>query len=266
MVNGKTVAVVLPAYNAELTLRRTVEEIDRSVVDHVILVDDCSQDGTVTVASMLGLSVIQHETNLGYGGNQKTCYKAAMELGAEIIIMVHPDYQYTPKLVPAMACMIAYDEYDMVLASRIIGGSALQGGMPLYKYVANRVLTAIENVLTGLKLSEYHTGFRAFSRQTLKMLNLDANSDDFVFDNQMIAQACLAGLRIGELSCPTKYASESSSINFRRSVVYGFGVLRTAAQCWAARVGLSTASYLRPAIGDLTPDSDAAPQAMERGR
>lgn len=227
MLNGKKIVVVLPAYNAETTLRRTVQEIDRDIVDDILLVDDCSTDNTAVEAKQLGIPVIRHDANRGYGGNQKTCYKAALDRGADVVIMLHPDYQYTPQLLVSMAGMIAYGTYDMVLASRILGRGALKGGMPLYKYVFNRILTLSENLLLGLKLSEYHTGYRAFSRMLLENLPLDANSDDFVFDNQMIAQAHMAGYRIGEVSCPTRYEPESSSINFKRSVTYGYGVLIT---------------------------------------
>ncbi|AUW94237.1 glycosyl transferase family 2 [Sulfobacillus thermotolerans] len=228
MLNGKRIAVVMPAYNAETTLHRTVQEIDRTIIDDILLVDDNSRDGTVTEATRLGLPVIRHTTNKGYGGNQKTCYRAALDRGADVVIMLHPDYQYTPQLLVAMAGMIAYGTYDFVLASRILGKGALKGGMPRYKYVFNRLLTLIENILLGLKLSEYHTGYRAFSRQVLETLPLDRNSDDFVFDNQMIAQAHMAGFRIGEISCPTRYEAESSSINLQRSIIYGFGVIKTA--------------------------------------
>ena len=247
MLNGKKIAVVLPAYNAELTLHRTVQEIDRHIVDDILLVDDHSSDGTSNEAQRLGIPVIRHDVNRGYGGNQKTCYQAVLQRGADVVIMLHPDYQYTPQLLVAMAGMIAYDTYDMVLASRILGRGALKGGMPLYKYVFNRVLTFTENILLGLKLSEYHTGYRAFSRTLLESLPLAANSDDFVFDNQMIAQAHVAGFRIGEISCPTRYEPESSSINFKRSVTYGLGVLRTAVDCRMALLRLHTAPYLKVA-------------------
>ncbi len=236
MLNGKRIAVVMPAYNAETTLHRTVQEIDRTIIDDILLVDDNSVDGTVTEATRLGLPVIGHTTNKGYGGNQKTCYIAALERAADVVIMLHPDYQYTPQLLVAMAGMIAYGTYDFVMASRILGKGALKGGMPRYKYVFNRLLTLTENILLGLKLSEYHTGYRAFSRQVLETLPLDRNSDDFVFDNQMIAQAHMAGFRIGEISCPTRYDAESSSINLNRSIIYGLGVLQVGFQfrlhCW----------------------------------
>ncbi|MCY0878158.1 MAG: glycosyltransferase family 2 protein [Firmicutes bacterium] len=244
MLNGKKIVVVMPAYNAETTLRRTVQEIDRTIIDEVLLVDDCSSDGTVTEARKLNLPVIQHDVNRGYGGNQKTCYKAALARSADIVIMLHPDYQYTPTLLTAMAAMVAYGTYDFVLASRILGRDALKGGMPLYKYAANRFLTLVENILLGSKLSEYHTGYRAFSRTVLETLNIEANSDDFVFDNQMIAQALAAGFKLGEISCPTRYEPESSSINFRRSVVYGLGVLQTAIQYRLHRWHIKRYEYL----------------------
>jgi len=227
VINGKKVIVVLPAYNAEKTLEQTWKDIPPEV-DSIVLVDDCSRDNTAGLAQKLGITTVVHETNTGYGGNQKTCYRIALEMGADITVMVHPDYQYTPRLVTAMAAMIAYGEFDAVLASRILGVGALKGGMPLYKYMANRFLTLVENILLGQKFSEYHTGYRAFSREVLEKLPLDANSNDFVFDNQMIAQMVWFGFRVGELSCPTKYFEEASSINFRRSVIYGLGVLGTA--------------------------------------
>lgn len=228
MLNRRRIAVVLPAYNAEKTVERTVAEIPADIVDDVILTDDASRDKTAELATKLGLHVIRHDKNRGYGGNQKTCYEAALSRGADIIIMLHPDYQYTPLLVTAMASMIAYDQYDCVLASRILGNGALKGGMPVYKYIANRFLTLVQNLLIGQKLSEYHTGYRAWSRAVIERLPLLSCSDDFVFDNQMIVQAVYFGFRIGEISCPTRYFDEASSINFRRSVVYGVGVLSTA--------------------------------------
>jgi len=229
MINGKRVAVVLPAYNAEKTLEATVGELP-DLVDIRILVDDHSSDRTIEVAHRLGLHTFVHDQNYGYGRNQQTCYREALTDGADVVIMVHPDYQYTPLLVTAMASMVAYGVYDVVLGSRIIGGQALQGGMPLYKYIANRFLTAFENLFLGIKLSEYHTGYRAFSREVLTKLPLLENSDDFVFDNQTLAQCVHFGFRIGEVSCPTKYFEEASSINFRRSVKYGLGVLGTTLQ------------------------------------
>jgi glycosyltransferase involved in cell wall biosynthesis len=227
MLNGLRITVVLPAYKAAKTLEKTIADIPQDVVDDLLLVDDASPDDTVEVANKLGIPVIVHPKNRGYGGNQKTCYTEALRRGADVVIMLHPDYQYTPKLVGAMAWMIASGEYDVVLASRILGKGALQGGMPYWKYVANRFLTAFENILLGIKLSEYHTGYRAFSRQVLETLPLEENNDDFVFDNEMLAQAVHFGFRLGEISCPTKYFPEASSINFKRSVQYGFGVLGT---------------------------------------
>jgi glycosyltransferase involved in cell wall biosynthesis len=228
VLNNLKVVVVMPAYNAEKTLRRTLDEIPTSIVDHIILVDDCSHDQTQKLAESLGLQTIRHPSNRGYGANQKTCYAEALAAGADVVVMVHPDYQYTPKLVTAMAAMIASGEFDAVLGSRILGRGALRGGMPLWKYVANRVLTLLENLLISYKLTEYHSGFRAWSRELLEALPLQANSDDFVFDNEMLVQARYFGFRIGEISCPTRYFAEASSINFRRSVVYGLGVLATA--------------------------------------
>ncbi len=230
MMNGKRVVVVMPAYNAEKTLELTYQEIPFEFVDEVILVDDASGDRTPEIARGMGIHTVVHAQNLGYGANQKTCYRTALALGADIVIMVHPDYQYTPKLIPAMASMIAYGEFDAVLASRILGIGALEGGMPLYKYISNRFLTLSENLLLNHKLSEYHTGYRAFSREVLERLPLEKNSNDFVFDNQMLAQLIWFGYRIGEVSCPTKYSHDSSSISFRRSVAYGFGVLKTSLQ------------------------------------
>jgi glycosyltransferase involved in cell wall biosynthesis len=238
MLNGKKIVVVLPAYNAAKTLEKTYQEIPVDIVDEVILVDDASRDNTAEVARGLGIRTILHPVNKGYGGNQKTCYRTALDHGADIVVMLHPDYQYTPKLLPAMAAMIAFGEFDAVLASRILGTGALKGGMPFYKYVANRFLTFTENVLLGQKLSEYHTGYRAFSRTVLASLPLDNNSDDFVFDNEMLAQIAWHNFRIGELSCPTKYFDDASSINFRRSVIYGLGVLGTAATYRLCRMKL----------------------------
>jgi glycosyltransferase involved in cell wall biosynthesis len=238
MLNGKKIVVVLPAYNAAKTLEMTYSEIPFEFVDDVVLVDDASRDDTAEVAQRLGIRTVIHEQNKGYGGNQKTCYRTALGLGADIVVMLHPDYQYTPRLITAMASMIAYGEFDAVLASRILGIGALKGGMPRYKYIANRFLTLAENILLGHKLSEYHTGYRAFSREILERLPLDRNSDDFVFDNQMLAQIVWFGYRIGEVSCPTKYFKEASSINFRRSVVYGLGVLKTAVQFRMNKLGL----------------------------
>ncbi len=238
MIDGRKVAVVLPAYNAARTLRRTVAEIPHDIVDDVILIDDCSRDDTITVARELGLHIVCHPANRGYGGNQKSCYEAALTRGADIVVMLHPDYQYSPRLVRAMAAMIASGHYDAVFASRILGQGALAGGMPLYKYIANRLLTAFQNVVMGQKLSEYHTGYRAWSRTVLERLPLRTCSDDFVFDNQMVAQTAWFEFRIGEISCPTRYFAEASSINFRRSCTYGLGVLGTAITYRLARWGL----------------------------
>jgi glycosyltransferase involved in cell wall biosynthesis len=245
MLNGKRVAVVLPAYNAAITLAQTVAEIDRDVVDDLLIVDDASTDDTVRVAKDLGLDLIVHDVNRGYGGNQKTCYSTALSRGADVVVMLHPDYQYSPKLVVPLAGMIAYGDYDFVLGSRILSQNAMKGGMPRYKYVANRVLTLFENLVVRYKLSEYHSGLRAFSKELLNSLMLEENSDDFVFDNQMIVQALAAGARIGELSCPTRYFDDASSINFRRSVRYGFGVLRTSMQYRLHASGMKSYPYLQ---------------------
>ena len=255
MLEGMRVTVVLPAYNAAMTLSRTVAEIPRDIVDDVILTDDASRDDTAAMARGLGLHVICHEANRGYGANQKTCYAAALERGADIVVMLHPDYQYTPRLVTAMASMIASGHYDAVMASRILGGGALVGGMPVYKYVANRALTFVENLALGQKLSEYHSGYRAWSRPVLQQLPLMACSDDFVFDNQMIAQAVHFGFRLGEISCPTSYFPEASSINFRRSVVYGLGVLRTAATFRMHRLGLQKSQLFDPGQAHRLPSA-----------
>lgn len=238
MIHGKKIIVVLPAYNAERTLRQTVDEIPREYIDDVILVDDASHDRTVQVSRELGLHTVVHPQNLGYGGNQKTCYAEALARGADVVIMLHPDYQYTPKLLVAMGSLVAIGQYDVVLGSRILSEGALRGGMPFYKYVSNRFLTLVQNLLMGKKLSEYHTGYRAFSRRLLESLPLQHNSDDFVFDNQMLAQAAWFNFSIGEISCPTKYFPEASSINFRRSLIYGFGVLGTALSFRLNRMGL----------------------------
>lgn len=228
MLIGKRVVVVLPAYNAAKTLRATVEGVPPGFVDEFILVDDASQDDTEAVARTLGLTTIRHPRNRGYGGNQKTCYESALRSGADVVVMLHPDYQYSPRLVPALAWLVASGEYDVALGSRILGGTALGGGMPLYKYISNRALTFLQNLATGAKLSEYHTGFRAFSRRALETVPWQENSDDFVFDNQILNQVLAAGFRIGEISCPTKYFDEASSISFRRSVRYGLGVVAEA--------------------------------------
>lgn len=228
----------MPAYNAAKTLESTYNEIPKDIVDEVILVDDASRDDTPDKADKLGIHTIIHPENLGYGGNQKTCYREALAKGSDVVVMLHPDYQYSPRLVTAMASMIVSGHYDIVLGSRILGGEALKGGMPLYKYVFNRLLTFIENLILGVKLSEYHTGYRAFSRAVLKTLPLGENSDDFVFDNEMLAQAVYFGFRIGEISCPTRYFDEASSINFKRSVKYGLGVLSTTAKYLLNKIGL----------------------------
>jgi glycosyltransferase involved in cell wall biosynthesis len=238
LLHGQKVVVVLPAYRAERTLERTWKEIPRDVVDEVLLVDDASSDGTVRLSQSLGIRTFLHETNRGYGANQKTCYREALRLGAGIVVMLHPDYQYDPRLITAMAGMVASGVYDVVLGSRILGGTARSGGMPLYKYVSNRVLTAFQNLLLGTKLSEFHTGYRAYRRKVLETLPLLANSDDFVFDNQVIAQIVAQGYSIGEISCPTKYFPEASSINFGRSVRYGLGVLLTSVVFRAYRLGI----------------------------
>ncbi len=238
MINGKRIAVVMPAYNAERTLEKTVRELP-DTVDIKILVDDSSNDNTAALSEKLGVQTFIHDANYGYGRNQQTCYREALAAGADIVVMVHPDYQYTPLLVSAMAGMVASGVYDVVLGSRILGGGALKGGMPMYKYISNRLLTAFQNLFLGAKLSEYHTGFRAFSRELLQTLPLLENSDDFVFDNQMIAQSIMFGFRIGEISCPTKYFKEASSIGFKRSVKYGIGVLKTTAGFVAHKMGVA---------------------------
>ncbi len=245
MLNQRKVTVVLPAYNAQKTLERTVAEIPREIVDDIILTDDCSKDETAELGLRLGLHTIRHDTNRGYGGNQKTCYTAALNRGADIVVMLHPDYQYSPKLICAMASMIAYDQFDVSLGSRILGKGALAGGMPLYKYISNRFLTGVENILVNQKLSEYHTGYRAWSRQVLERLPLLACSDDFVFDNQMLAQCMHFGFRIGEVSCPALYFPEASSINFRRSAIYGLGVLGVGMQYRLKQWGLADPAILR---------------------
>jgi glycosyltransferase involved in cell wall biosynthesis len=247
MINGKKVCVVMPAYNAELTLRQTYNEVPRKIVDEIILVDDFSSDHTSELAKELGIEyVIRHEKNKGYGANQKTCYNKALELDADIVIMLHPDYQYTPKLIEPMAYMIANGVYEVVIASRILGKGALKGGMPLYKYISNRLLTFVQNILMQQKLSEYHTGYRAFSKNVLEKINFNENSDDFVFDNQMLAQICYAGYEIGEVSCPTKYFDDASSINLRRSIKYGLGVLGVSFQYFFKKIG-----FLKPKIFDF---------------
>jgi glycosyltransferase involved in cell wall biosynthesis len=252
MLFNKKIVVVMPAYNAAQTVIKTVDEVRaQGIVDEIILVDDRSRDNTVEVASSLpGVRVHVHERNIGYGGNQKTCYRLALEAGADIVIMLHPDYQYTPKLIPAMASIIANGVHPCVLGSRILGGYSLRGGMPVWKYAANRFLTATENILLGAKLSEYHTGYRAFSRGILETLDLSKNSDDFVFDNEMLAQILWHGLTIGEVSCPTKYFKEASSINFRRSVKYGLGCLDVAVKFRLAKLGLAKSELFPPKRSD----------------
>lgn len=244
MINGKKVVVVLPAYNAAKTLEITYQEIDFTIVDEVILVDDKSKDETIEEAHRLGIHhIISHEENKGYGGNQKTCYNKALELDADIIIMLHPDYQYTPKLIASMSHLIANDLYHVVLGSRILGKGALAGGMPWYKYIANRLLTLFQNIMMNAKLSEYHTGYRAFSREVLENVNYNANSDNFVFDNQMLAQIWYAGYEIAEITCPTKYFEDASSINIKNSSIYGIGVLKTSIQYRLQKWGLGKYSY-----------------------
>src|SRR4030043_648267 len=238
MISSKRLVVIMPAYNAEKTLRQTYAELPHEYVDDVILVDDASSDQTAKIAQELGIKTIVHRKNTGYGANQKTCYREALRHGADIIVMLHPDYQYSPLLVTAMASMIVSGHYDVVLGSRILGGKSLAGGMPLYKYIANRFLTLVENLALGVKLSEFHTGYRAFSRRVLETLPLEKNSDNFVFDNEMLAQAVYFGFKIGEISCPTKYFRDASSINFSRSVIYGFGVLGTSLRFMLHRASL----------------------------
>lgn len=250
MQNGKKIICVLPAYNAEKTLEKTLSDVPAGIVDLFILVDDLSKDGTVATARELGkrfpLEVIQHTKNRGYGGNQKTCYQAALDRGADVVVMLHPDYQYEPKLLPALTGLVSSGVYDVSLGSRILGGHALKGGMPYYKYVFNRMLTAFENLMIGQKLSEYHTGYRAFSKEVLRALNLELNSDDFVFDNEMLVQAHINGFLIGEISVPTKYFPEASSISFKRSVIYGLGVLRCSLEGLLARLKLVHHPRFRP--------------------
>jgi glycosyltransferase involved in cell wall biosynthesis len=240
MVNGKKIIVVLPAYNAAKTLEITYNEIPFDIVDDVVLVDDASPDQTIAEAKRLGIEhIVLHEENRGYGGNQKSCYNKALEIGADIVIMLHPDYQYTPKLIHSMAFLLANEVYPVVFGSRILGKGALSGGMPKYKYIANRFLTLFQNIMIGQKLSEYHTGFRAFTREVLETIDYEANSDDFVFDNQMISQIFMAGFEIAEITCPTKYFKEASSINFSRSMKYGFGVLSVSFIHFLKRIGLA---------------------------
>ena len=239
MIKGKKIVVVLPAYNAAATLEQTYKEIPMDIVDDVVLVDDNSKDETIAKAKELGIQhIVKHEVNRGYGGNQKSCYSKALRLGADIIVMLHPDYQYTPQLIESMAYMIANNVYPVALGSRILGKGALKGGMPMYKYIANRLLTLFQNILMGQKLSEYHTGYRAFDKKIFEKINIEANSDDFIFDNQMLAQIFYAGFEIGEVTCPTKYFDEASSINFKRSSIYGLGVIRVSLQYRMQKWGL----------------------------
>ena len=241
MIDGKKITIVLPAYNAEKTLEKTYNEIPFDIVDHVILVDDLSKDQTLEVAEKLGIrEIIRHKANLGYGGNQKSCYSKALELDSDIVVMLHPDYQYTPRLIHSMCYVIVNGVYDVVLGSRILGRGALKGGMPLYKYIANRILTLFQNFMMGQKLSEYHSGYRAFSMKVLNSITYQDNSDDFVFDNQMLAQICYAGFEIAEITCPTRYFSEASSINLKRSIKYGLGVMGTSIQYRLQKWGLAT--------------------------
>ena len=246
MLNGKKIGIVLPAYNAASTLEKTYLEIPFDIIDEVILVDDASKDNTSEIARKLGIKhIIRHEKNKGYGGNQKSCYAKALELDMDIIIMLHPDYQYTPKLIHSISGIIAYEVYPVVLASRILGNGALKGGMPLYKYIANRFLTLSQNILMGQKLSEYHSGYRAFSKEIFSKINIEKNSDDFVFDNQMLGQIFFAGYEIGEVTCPTKYFDEASSINFKRSVQYGLGVLGVSVKYRLAKWKIYTSSIFK---------------------
>ena len=253
MFHNKKIVVVMPAYNAARTIERTYNEIPLDLVDEVVVTDDASSDETVQVAKRLGLHTLVHEENRGYGGNQKTCYTEALRLGADVVVMLHPDYQYTPKLLPSIIGLLTDGPFDAVLGSRVLGGRALAGGMPRYKYVANRLLTATQNLLCGAKLSEYHTGYRAFTREVLEALPLLENSDDFVFDNQMLAQILLAGFEIGEVSCPAAYFEEASSINFRRSVRYGIGVLATSLQAFLHRKGIARFAIFDPTGRRLDP-------------
>jgi glycosyltransferase involved in cell wall biosynthesis len=265
MFHGNKIVVVMPAYNAARTLERTWREIPLDIVDEVLVTDDASQDETVAVARQLGLRTFVHAENRGYGGNQKTCYAEALALGADVVVMLHPDYQYTPKLIAAMVGMIVDGPFDVVLGSRILGGRARAGGMPLWKWIANRFLTASQNLLQGAKLSEYHTGYRAFSRRVLETIPLLENSDDFVFDNQMLAQVLHWSFEIGEVSCPAAYFAEASSINFRRSVTYGLGCLRTAFQLFAQRRGLGSFAIFSESGRRLQVAAGTIPALAERG-
>ena len=264
MFHGKKVVVVMPAYNAAQTLERTVAEVPMDLVDEIVVTDDASSDDTVAVAQRLGLRTLAHDRNRGYGGNQKTCYAEALRLGADVVVMLHPDYQYSPRLLPAIIGLVADGPYDVVLGSRILGGSARLGGMPLYKYIANRALTAFQNALCGARLSEYHTGYRAFSAEVLRRLPLLENSDDFVFDNQMLAQALYGGFAFGEVSCPAAYFDEASSINFRRSVRYGLGVVATAVQFRLQRMGLARFAIFDPGGRKLDPTAPRDAEGVRR--
>jgi len=246
MINGKRVTVVMPAYNAEKTLEKTYNEIPHDIVDDIILTDDASKDRTAEIARKLNIKTFVHMKNKGYGGNQKTCYQEALRIGSDIIIMLHPDYQYTPKLITAMASMIAYGVFDAIIASRILGNKAVDGGMPLYKYISNRFLTAVENFIIQQKLSEYHTGYRAFSAEVLKKIPLLENSDDFVFDNEMLLQTMYFGFDVGEVSCPAKYFDDASSISFRRSVTYGIGVIYTSIKYFMSKRGSKLYQIFNP--------------------
>ena len=256
MFHGKKIVVVMPAYNAARTIEKTYREIPLDMVDEIVVTDDASDDETVEVAKRLGLRTLVHERNRGYGANQKTCYTEALRLGADVIVMLHPDYQYTPKLLPAMISLLTDGPFDAVLGSRVLGGRALAGGMPRYKYIANRFLTGVQNLLSGAKLSEYHTGYRAFTAEVVSSLPLEENSDDFVFDNQMLGQILHAEYAIGEVSCPAAYFEEASSINFSRSVRYGLGVLKVSVQLFLARRGWATFRIFDPAGKRLTPSVD----------
>ncbi len=260
MFHNQRVVVVMPAFNAARTLERTVQEIPMDLVDEVVVTDDASHDDTVEEAKRLGLRTLVHPNNRGYGGNQKTCYQEALRLGADVVVMLHPDYQYTPKLLPSMIGLLTDGPYDVVLGSRILGGGALKGGMPRYKYVANRFLTITQNLLAGAVVSEYHTGYRAFTRRVLEELPLLENSDDFVFDNQMLAQILYQGFEIGEISCPTAYFEEASSIDFRRSLRYGFGVLGVSLQLFLQRVGVASFAIFDPRGRKLDPNSKPRPE------
>ncbi len=243
MINGKKIIVIMPAYNAEKTLKQTYDEIYRDFVDEIILVDDYSSDNTLNIAKELGIRTIEHRKNKGYGANQKSCYKAALENKADIVIMLHPDYQYTPKLIPAIASMLAFDEYDAVIASRILGNSAIKGGMPIYKFIANKILTKFENICSGENLSEYHTGFRGFTKNVLKNIPYEKLSDDFIFDNEILALMLFKNYKIGEISCPTKYFKEASSIKFLNSCKYGFGVLKVSIQYLITKIGIKSGIF-----------------------